>query len=161
MFVYAVYRFVVWQKAEAIVTPREASVEAIRLVGQDGTMYDTRRTHDKPTVVVAWATWCSTECLRALESLSYTKTVYGDRIEALAINRKEDASIVEAYKTTVALPEHITYLDDTTDTYFSQIDGHAMPEVLVYAPDGTLAAHLIAAPSEEELSAILKTVIDS
>jgi acid phosphatase family membrane protein YuiD len=50
-------------------------------------------------------------------------------------------------------------VNDFTDAYIKNIDGHAMPEVVVYTSTGALAAHLIAAPSSEELRGYIETAL--
>lgn len=132
--------------------------EGTALTLENGESLDIARFGTNPVVVISWATWCPL-CTDALWMFSRVKETYGDKVVVVAVNRKEEASIVEDYRDSVGLPKNIVFVNDTADGYFKNVDGRSMPEILFYDRNGTLATHLIAPPSEAELDALLANLL--
>lgn len=125
---------------------------------ENGEPFDTSRLEGKPVIVVSWATWCPS-CAPALTMLSMSKETHGDTIEIVAINRMEEARIVDDYRNAVGLPKNIMFVNDSTDSYFKNVDGRSMPEVLVYNREGVIIEHLLSAPTETELASLLSRLL--
>jgi thiol-disulfide isomerase/thioredoxin len=138
----------------------ERVMEDVVLTLSDGTTLDATTLGGRPTVVVSWATWCP-DCLGLLTTLGAIKERYGEKINAIAVNRKDDEQVVRDYRVAYTLPDTITYTRDSDDVYYKKSGGQAMPEVVVYDKDGNMSAHLLAIPTEEELNALLSSLLSN
>lgn len=80
-------------------------------------------------VAYAWASWC-VYCKEEFEGLAKLKTVYGDKVEIIAINRAEPLPIAKAYTDSLVGISGVTYLLDPEDAFFKSVGGYAMPETI-------------------------------
>jgi thiol-disulfide isomerase/thioredoxin len=129
---------------------REQVMNELTLTLTDGSTLDVSQFEEEPIIVVSWATWCSL-CRGVLDTASAVQTHFGDRVTVIAVNRKEDESIVRDFRAAFPLPENIIYTRDDADAYYLKSGGQGMPEVVVYDSKGNLALHLLSIPTKDEL----------
>lgn len=141
-----------------LITPssRESAFEGVALTTESGEPLSLESTEGKPLIIVSWATWCP-DCLTALRVAADAKDRYGDKISVIAVNRKEERAIINDYRNAYSLPTSVIYSLDSSDTYFMNVDGISMPEVLVYDVKGALVKRYLAAPEPNDLEAVLKS----
>jgi thiol-disulfide isomerase/thioredoxin len=151
MLLFGVYSVVNNRASES---DRERTFDSLALTLENGEPLDISDFGDTPTVVIAWATWCPS-CIEALAVAATVRTHSQTPFRVVAVNRSEELSIINDYRTAFGLPQNITYVSDRADAYFSRIDGRSMPEVVVYDARGVVVAHLLATPTTEELSALI------
>jgi thiol-disulfide isomerase/thioredoxin len=95
----------------------------------------------KVIVVMSWASWCP-QCGADLEALgNIAKDYQGKKVSVLAINRAEDKYSAERFLATLHVAPELRIILDPTDHYFLHSDGYAMPETIIFRPDGTEALH--------------------
>lgn len=104
----------------------------------------------KPLVVNAWATW-SPFSKGELEGLSQLKKEFGDKIEILAINRKETAATINAYLESIGSTEGVTFIQDDQDAFFNSVTGYAMPETIIYDREGNEVSHVRGTMTKDEM----------
>lgn len=90
-------------------------------------------------VAYTWASWC-TYCAAELENLASLKRSYGDDVQIVAINRAESALVARDYTQKLAV-DGLVLLIDTTDSFFKEIGGYAMPETVFIDSRGTVIFH--------------------
>jgi len=92
-------------------------------------------------VVVSWASWSpfSQADLLMLQELSdqYPQ----EQVVFMAINRKETKEQAARYLSTLPALEGIIVVLDPRDNFYTAVGGYAMPEVVIYTPQGEVAAH--------------------
>jgi thiol-disulfide isomerase/thioredoxin len=89
----------------------------------------------------SWASWSplSRDELIALDMLAGE---YRDRgITFIALNRKEPKEIAERYLATLPPLNNVQIVIDSTDHFYGQVGGYAMPETLFYTEEGELWRH--------------------
>jgi thiol-disulfide isomerase/thioredoxin len=143
-----------WWTALTVPSERESAFEGVVLTTETGEPLSLALTEGKPLIVVSWATWCP-ECLTALRSAAQVKDRYGEQISVVAVNRKEERTIINDYRNAYSLPTSIVYSLDSADRYFLNVDGISMPEVLVYDAKGTLIKRYLDAPQLDVLETVL------
>lgn len=139
-------------------TAKEVAFHNVTLTKEDGHSFDSTQLGRKPMIVATWATWCPS-CTEMLSTLGAVKETFGDRIEILAVNRKEEKSTIDSFRASVSLPKNLTYVADGADAYFKNSDGRSMPEIIVYDKDGKMHAHALAAMTKEELTIIMQDLL--
>jgi len=87
------------------------------------------------TVVTTWATWCSL-CGIHLSALSQLSRELGTGIALVAVNRKEQKSIIDSYVSEVGLPDGIIYVLDSEDFLLNATQGYSVPETILYDSSG-------------------------
>ncbi len=125
--------------------PRSGTVsfhEEYGLVLQDYSGNDVRLSQFKREILVvhSWATWC-TYCADELKNLATLKTKYGDRIQILAPNRAESATIAKPFSDELDLGDSVEFLIDADDAFYKSIGGYAMPETLFINDRGEVFYH--------------------
>lgn len=91
--------------------------------------------------VNSWASWSplSRDELIALDTLAGE---YKDRgITFIALNRKESKDIAERYLATLPPLNNLEIVIDSTDYFYGQVEGYAMPETLFFTASGDLWRH--------------------
>lgn len=146
---------------EGLTTPpaRESAFEGVMLTTESGEPLSLESTEGKPLIIVSWATWCP-ECLTALRVAAEVQERYGDRVNVVAVNRKEERAIIDDYRNAYPLPASVTYSLDSDDRYFKNVDGISMPEVLVYDSKGALVKRYLDAPQKDDLETVLASIIE-
>jgi thiol-disulfide isomerase/thioredoxin len=91
-------------------------------------------------IVNIWASW-SPYTKNDHEVLEKIKEQYGDRITIRALNRKESRETAIAYLTTIGQKSGIEYIIDTTDHFYTSLDGYAMPETIIFDAIGNVLLH--------------------
>ncbi len=95
----------------------------------------------KVMVVMSWASWCPA-CTTDLEELGKVAQDYTKRgVVVMAVNRAEDKYAAERYLATFTVPPELTMVLDPDDHYFKNSDGYAMPETVIFNPNGSMALH--------------------
>ena len=100
-------------------------------------LYSWRR---QPLLVYSWASWCP-YCADELKNLARLKSVYGDKITILAINRAEPRVAAQAYSDKLNIAQYLTLLLDPEDRYFKAMGGYAMPELILVNSHGYVTYH--------------------
>jgi thiol-disulfide isomerase/thioredoxin len=95
----------------------------------------------KIMVVMSWASWCP-QCTTDLQELGKVAQEYSNRgVVVMAVNRAEDKYSAQRYLATISLPSELTMMLDPDDHYFKNSDGYAMPETVIFSPNGSMALH--------------------
>lgn len=105
----------------------------------DGNVVSLSAMIGQPFMVTTWASWCP-HCYADLETIDELLTDYPD-LRVLAINRKESKAQVSRYLATQPDLERVELIIDTTDQFFSTVDGYTMPESLVFDETGKVVYH--------------------
>ena len=96
---------------------------------------------NKILYVNSWASW-SPLSHDELIALNEVAGEYKDKpITFIALNRREPLSQAQAYLATLPPLPNLTIVIDSTDEFYKEVTGYAMPETVVYAKDGTLWRH--------------------
>jgi thiol-disulfide isomerase/thioredoxin len=143
---------------ERIVTDLERVFPLTMYQTLEGRDFDIASLAGKPLVVTSWASWCP-DCPTTLAHLSAIKSTYRDDIQIIAINRKEPSDTIDAYRAAFPLPNNLTYIADSTDSFFINLHGYSMPEVVFYRADGSLLEHLRGTQSRESLEASVESLL--
>lgn len=150
--------YVIVLRHQALPTARETAFHNVALTTEDGHSFDATQFGKKPVVVATWATWCPS-CTDMLSTLGAVKDTFGDRVEIIAVNRKEEKSTIDSFRAAVSLPKNLTYVTDGADAYFKNSDGRSMPEIIIYDSEGKMREHALAALSKDEMTKILKNLL--
>ncbi len=114
----------------------------------------------KVIVASSWASWCP-QCVDGIKSLATIAEEYKDRdVVVLAINRAEDRYTAERYLSTVTIPPNVQIILDPSDHYFKNSTGYAMPETILYTPDGDIALHQRGNVNTEEIKQHIETLLE-
>jgi thiol-disulfide isomerase/thioredoxin len=125
----------------------------------DGTTIDLGAYDGKTLIVNSWATWCPF-CVHELPDLDKIAETYADRdVIVIGINRKESNDTVKAFMDYVGNPQHITFLLDPTDNFYSAIGGFAMPETLFYKKDGSISGHIHGSMTYEQMVSLTESAL--
>lgn len=124
----------------------------------DGTPVSLDMYKGKPLVINSWASWMPFS-KDELHLLSDAKDTYGDQIEILAINRKEEIPMIRAFMSAFQIEEDITLLVDPTDHFYKAIGGQAMPETVFYTSEGVVSLHKRGVLTDEELRGTIDTLL--
>ena len=95
---------------------------------------------DKPLVVNSWATWCPF-CVDELPDFAEIQKEYKDKIEVIAINRKESLSQINEYINNMGIGQNLTFWQDKEDSFYRTIGGFAMPETIFINEFGETVYH--------------------
>jgi thiol-disulfide isomerase/thioredoxin len=105
--------------------------------GNEVHLYSFRR---KVLIAYAWASWCP-YCSLELENLAQLKTVYGDDVAIVAINRAESLATARAFTDHIPGTSGLIFLLDPTDSFFKEVGGYAMPETVFISGSGDIIYH--------------------
>ena len=100
-------------------------------------LYDYRR---QVLIAYAWASWCP-YCGAEIEGLAQLKATYGDNVQIVAIDRGEPLAVARAYTNALTDTSGVVFLLDPTDSFFKDIGGYAMPEMVFIDSSGTIIFH--------------------
>lgn len=95
---------------------------------------------DNVLVVYSWASWCS-YCAEGLKVLSQLSAEYGNKVQFVAVNRGESQVEAKAFTDALGLNGAVHLLLDSTDAYYKENGGYAMPEILFITTRGKIALH--------------------
>ena len=113
----------------------------------------------RPLIVNSWASWCPF-CVHELPMFEEIGEQYKDtELVVVAINRAEARNTFDAFIEYVGNPEHIIFLYDEADTFYTSIGGFAMPETLFFDREGKLISHVRGALSKEAIIEQIEIVI--
>lgn len=112
-------------------------------------------------VVNSWATWSpfSANELTDLETLA-AQFNQGEGV-VIAINRGEPAAKVKAFLDRVGSFEHIHFVLDEADHYYTSVAGFAMPETIFYDASGKIITHKRGVLKLEEMQTLLNEAMDA
>ncbi len=109
----------------------------------------------------SWASWSplSRDELIALDVLAGE---YKDRgITFIALNRKEPKEMAERYLATLPPLNNIEIVIDSTDYFYGQVEGYAMPETLFFTASGELWRHERQPQTIEAMRTIVNSYLES
>ena len=104
ILIASTYYFVLLRKGADTRSDIVRTFEGTTLTLESGESLDVSYFGVTPVVVISWATWCPL-CTDALAQFSQIKETYGDRVVIVAVNRKEEPSIIENYRAAIGLPK--------------------------------------------------------
>lgn len=113
----------------------------------------------KILIVYSWASWCP-QCKDDLKILEQFANESNDKeVAVLAINRGEHAATAERFlNTTIGTSPKLQLVLDPDDRFFHQLDGYAMPETIIFNPDGSEYRRIRTTLSIDELKAVLDNI---
>lgn len=92
----------------------------------------------KVIVATSWASWCP-QCTVDIGKLGELAAAYKEQdVVFLAVNRAEDKYSAERFLQTMTVPDGVQIVLDSSDFYFKNSAGYAMPETTVFAKDGSI-----------------------
>lgn len=95
----------------------------------------------KKVLVYSWASWC-VDCKEQLQELNvYAGGLNASEIRVIAVNRKENSRAARRFLDTVPSLPNIEIILDPDDYLFTEIEGYAVPEVILYDEDGSVVLH--------------------
>ncbi|MCD5381719.1 MAG: TlpA family protein disulfide reductase [Candidatus Pacebacteria bacterium] len=113
-----------------------------------------------PLVVNAWATW-SPFSKAELAHLITLAEEFKDAVTIVAINRKESTNVARTYMQQYADTGALVVLLDMHDTFYTSIDGFAMPETVFYNSAGEKVTHTRGHMNLKEMRAHVITLLDA
>jgi thiol-disulfide isomerase/thioredoxin len=91
--------------------------------------------------VNTWASW-SPLSRDELIALNEVAGEFKDKpITFIALNRREPVSQAQAYLATLPPLPNLTIVIDSTDEFYKEVTGYAMPETVLYTKDGAIWRH--------------------
>lgn len=112
-------------------------------------------------VVNAWASWCPF-CAQELADLAVVANEFSDQeVAILAINRTESKEQVERFMRTLPNTEGVTFALDPTDHFYQSIDGFAMPETVIYGPNGNIVFRKRGVMTVDEMRQEINTAVSA
>lgn len=89
----------------------------------------------------SWASW-SPLSRDELIALNEVAGEFKDKpIKFIALNRRESPAQAQAFLATLPPLPNLTIVVDSTDEFYKEVTGYAMPETVLYTKDGTLWRH--------------------
>jgi cytochrome c biogenesis protein CcmG/thiol:disulfide interchange protein DsbE len=131
------YFFHVQVKAKDTTFGKEYGLTLTDYSGKDVHLFDYRR---KVLIAYAWASWCP-YCGAELQDLASLKKSYGDSIAIVAINRGEPLPVAKSFTDRLQDTGGIVFLLDPSDSFFKEIGGYAMPEMVFIDAGGAISSH--------------------
>ncbi len=96
---------------------------------------------NKVLYVNTWASW-SPLSRDELIALNEVAGEFKDKpITFIALNRREQLPQAQAYLATLPPLPNLTIVVDSTDEFYKEVTGYAMPETVLYTKDGTMWRH--------------------
>ena len=116
---------------------------------------DGRNTHvsdflGKPLIVTLWAPWCSS-CPDELHNLSLLQRELGDKIVVVVITRDTAPDQTQKAADAFDINGSLVMVSDTSDAFYQQIGGFAMPETLFVDQNGMIQGHRRGSMTLEEM----------
>lgn len=92
-------------------------------------------------VVYSWASWCP-QCMTELVAVNdLANTFSNDEVAVLAINRSDSATLAQRFLSeTIGTETAVQLVLDSDDRFYTTLGGYTMPETVIFAPDGSIAA---------------------
>jgi thiol-disulfide isomerase/thioredoxin len=95
----------------------------------------------KVIYVNSWASW-SPLSRDELIALNEVAGEFKDKpITFIALNRREPVPQAQAYLATLPPLPNLTIVIDSTDEFYKEVTGYAMPETVLYTKDGAILRH--------------------
>lgn len=107
------------------------------LTNEAGEQYEFAVANGSLQVVTLWATWVP-DITTHLATISDVVRSYDDLVEAIAVNRDEQAARVEAFFSQQTKPSNLTFVQNPGDALYEQLDAYAMPETVVFDGAGEI-----------------------
>lgn len=114
----------------------------------------------KPLVVNSWASWVPFSQTELPLFILFADK-YQDKINFLAINRKEPVGVVKSFLATYNIPESSLFLLDPSDNFYKVVGGYAVPETVFYDADGVLVSHKRGSLTEVQLQTLIDTLLST
>jgi thiol-disulfide isomerase/thioredoxin len=95
----------------------------------------------KVIYVNSWASW-SPLSRDELIALNEVAAEFKDKpVTFIALNRRETLPLAQAYLATLPPLTNLNVVVDSTDEFYKDVSGYAMPETVLYTKDGALWRH--------------------
>ncbi len=108
-------------------------------------------------IVVTWATWCR-PCEMVLRDLERLLEEYSSAPPVVAVNRAEPDTIARGYVERQFQDSALFFVSDDADRYFKDVEGYAMPELLIVSAQGEIMYHHRGPIGLDELVAQLQSL---
>lgn len=120
-------------------TPRDrVFATTTQFVTTGGDVVDITPAPGEYMVIHTWATWCP-PCHQSLVDYGLLAESFADApVRFLAINRKETPRTTAPLLERLQVSPALTILHDSVDHVFVETEGYAVPETVVFGPDGTI-----------------------
>ncbi len=106
----------------------------------DGNLVSSSDFLGKPLIVNSWTTWCPF-CVNELPDFAKVQNEFKDKINIVAINRKESKEISKKFSDNINISDNLIFLLDSSDSYYQSIGGFSMPETLYINENGFILLH--------------------
>ena len=94
----------------------------------------------KNIIVNSWAVWCPF-CVKELRDFADLKRELGDKIDIIAIDRRESLEKQKSYTDDLGVTDDMIFLLDPNDSFYRSIGGFSMPETLFVDGEGNILLH--------------------
>lgn len=111
----------------------------------------------EPFVVTSWASWCP-HCFTELQTVDKVMQDFPD-VRVLGINRSESQVQISRYLATQPELVRTELIVDTSDQYFSTIEGYTMPETIVFDQTGQIVYHARGTVNPQALQAAISALL--
>jgi thiol-disulfide isomerase/thioredoxin len=113
----------------------------------------------KVMVVFSWASWCP-QCGADMQLLESVAAKYDkEKVEFIALNRAEDRFSAERYLNTLPSFSNLSIRIDSEDHFFTEVEGYAMPELIVYGTEGNVLLHERGQVRTESVEEVLQNAV--
>lgn len=162
--VYALYRYLEYSHVRDEVGTEATSVLKTTAETSYTTLsndtFDFADLRGTPRVITLWATW-SPLSRDDISLVSELVPTYGNEVSFVLLNRSEEIARAEAYLQQFTIPPEVHIVIDEHDSLYSQIEGFAMPETIVYDQYGNVATRVRGPLVEERIKTVLDSLIQT
>ena len=167
ILLFIILVIVAWFTYQAVTDSKEASSDAgqalfggedseERFISVAGTPVAVNELVGEQALYInSWASWSPL----SRDELIALNTVAGEfrdkGITFIALNRKEPREQAESYLATLPPLDNLVVVIDSTDEFYGQVGGYAMPETLFYSTQGDLYRHERQPLTAESMRAIV------
>ncbi|MFM2339443.1 MAG: hypothetical protein RLZZ360_79 [Candidatus Parcubacteria bacterium] len=111
--------------------------------------------------VNTWASW-SPLSRDELIALNEVAGEFKDKpITFIALNRRESTAQAQAFLATLPPLPNLTVVIDSTDEFYHEIDGYAMPETVLYTRAGELWRHERQPQSSDSIRSLARELLET
>lgn len=112
----------------------------------------------KPLVLNSWAAWCPF-CIDELPDFVTVKKEFGDKVEIVAINRREPLKTAKGFTDVLEISDELIFLIDESDSFYRSMGGFAMPETLFVDKDGNINEHYRGKLTEQQFREKVQAIL--
>jgi len=110
----------------------------------------------KPLVLNSWAVWCPF-CVEELKVFAEVQEEAGDKVQIIAINRKESPSKIKKFTDKLGVTDSLVFMLDSSDSFYREIGGFSMPETVFIDGNGNTVFHKRGPMTANELKSKLSS----